>query len=148
MKVITCWADLRDYGIDYLTGEACGLSYRILFDVTKRGKHILEKCFGIPNMNLPESWNAGSKSDPHVGSIMLARDMYVPIAVFALLESTCKEVWLLKDECLRGIESHDSEEYIELHRKLAEEDKSIIRVFSYHGTAGDRNIHEMTGRIT
>ena len=33
MQKITCWDDLRPYGIGALTGEACGLSYRILCDV-------------------------------------------------------------------------------------------------------------------
>ena len=33
MKSIGCWNDLASYGIDALTGEACGLSYRILCDV-------------------------------------------------------------------------------------------------------------------
>jgi hypothetical protein len=42
-------------GIIPLTGEACGLMYRILFDVTASGKRVLEKCFGTPNLNLPES---------------------------------------------------------------------------------------------
>ena len=35
MKTITCWNDLTAYGISPLTGEACGLMYRILFDVTE-----------------------------------------------------------------------------------------------------------------
>jgi hypothetical protein len=37
VKTITCWNDLREFGIDPLTGEACGLGYRILFDLDERG---------------------------------------------------------------------------------------------------------------
>ena len=38
MKSIRRWDDLCAHGIVPLTGEACGLSYRILCDVTARGK--------------------------------------------------------------------------------------------------------------
>ena len=31
MKTIDCWQDLVPFGIDPLTGEACALSWRILF---------------------------------------------------------------------------------------------------------------------
>jgi hypothetical protein len=87
MKTINCWDDLTQYGIFPLTGEACGLMYRILCDVTAQGKRILEKALGIPDLKLPESWNCGSEHDPHVGSIMLARDVLPFVGVFALLES-------------------------------------------------------------
>ena len=43
MKSIRSWDDLSAHGIVPLTGEACGLSYRILCDVTGRGKKIMEK---------------------------------------------------------------------------------------------------------
>src|SRR5215831_7531739 len=65
MKTVTCWNDLQPLGIIPLTGEACGLMYRILFDVTEKGRKVLSKCYGIPNMSLPEPWNSGSKDDPH-----------------------------------------------------------------------------------
>ena len=34
MKSINCWNDLEPFGLIVLTGEACGLSYRLLCDVT------------------------------------------------------------------------------------------------------------------
>ena len=60
--------DLSHYGIVPLTGEACGLMYRILFDVTARGKKILEKAFDVSELRLRENWNRGTDDDPHVGS--------------------------------------------------------------------------------
>src|SRR5262249_29351447 len=92
MKSVHCWNDLEPFGILLLTGEACGLGYRLLCDVTSSGKRVLERCFGTPNLNLPESWNRGSAENPHVGCIMLAHEMLRALAVFALLESGCKEV--------------------------------------------------------
>ena len=108
MKTITSFGDLAAYGIDPLTGEACGLGYRILCDVTERGRHLLSKAFGVPRLALPDSWNRGSAADPHVGSVMLAFEMLVPLAVFALLESGCTEVWLVRDGGVIGIEPADS----------------------------------------
>src|SRR3954469_23798003 len=112
MKPVHSWNDLERYGIIPLTGESCGLGYRLLCDVTAQGKNVLEKCLGTPNLNLPESWNRGSEQDPHVGCIMLAHEMLRPLAVFALLESGCKEVYLVKDS-VYGIEASDPPTAIE-----------------------------------
>lgn len=51
-----------------LTGEACGLSYRILCDVTAKGKKILEKALDVAQLGLRENWNHGSPDEPHIGA--------------------------------------------------------------------------------
>ena len=71
MKSIRCWDDLSAHGIIPLTGEACGLSYRILCDVTSQGKKTLEKSLGVAQLGLHENWNHGSADDPHVGSYVV-----------------------------------------------------------------------------
>ena len=86
MKSIHSWDDLSAYGIVPLTGEACGLMYRILCDVTARGKKTLEKALAVTELRLQENWNRGTDDDLHVGSIMLARDVPSFIGVFALTE--------------------------------------------------------------
>ena len=58
MQSIHAWDDLSRYGIIPLTGEACGLMYRILCDVTRRGQKTLEKAFGIVQLRLPECQRA------------------------------------------------------------------------------------------
>ena len=145
MKTVSCFADLIAYGIDPLTGEACGLSYRILCDVTENGRNVLRKAFGIPHMNLSPSWNRGTDAAPHVGSILLALEMLVPLAVFSLLESGCTEAWLVHEGGVIGIEPKDSPEMIEANRRLVGE--RLLRTLAYRGTAGDRNVHVMSGRI-
>ena len=87
MKTISSWNDLSQYGIKLLTGEACGLSYRLLCDLTEHGKHVIEKCLDT-KIQLTEPWNSGA-----IGSILLPPEMLVPLGIFALLESGCKEVW-------------------------------------------------------
>ena len=145
MKSIRCWDDLSTHGIIPLTGEACGLSYRILCDVTARGRKTLEKALGVAQLGLHENWNHGSADDPHLGSIMLAPDLLPFIGVFALLEAGCREVWLTKGQTVLGIEADDSPDQVEtLHRCHAND---LTRRFGYSGTAGDRNQHMMTGRV-
>ena len=143
MKTIQCWSDLRPFGLDCLTGEACGLMYRILFDLTAQGKTIVEKCLDVKIASEP--WNCGSPDDPHKASIMLSPEMMVPIGIFALLESGCTEVWML-DGALFGIEASDTEMEIDIWRTFHE--KNIRRMFSYRGTAGSRNLHVFSGRVT
>jgi len=146
MKKVSCWNDLVPYGIDPLTGEACGLMWRILCDVTAKGKKTLEKCFGILSLSLPENWNSGDSDDPHVGSIMLAPELLMTIAVFALLEDGCAEVWKIREEAAVGIEPCDNREScIEWIKEFY--GTQHVRRLAYQGTCGDRNRHSITGRI-
>lgn len=145
MKLISKWDDLRPYGIDVLTGESCGLGYRLLCDVTATGKRVLEKALGIKELILFPNWNQGSSHDPHIGSVMLVPELLVPIGVFALLEHGCTEVWRVQDHGLLGIEPHDTPEVVEEYKRGI--GAAGIRHFAYRGTAGDRNVHVMSGRI-
>ena len=147
MQKITCWDDLRPYGIDVLTGEACGLSYRILCDVTERGKQTIQKALGITNLGLPDNWNRGDPEDPHIGAIMLAPELLVPLAVFALLENGCREVFRTKSDGLLGIEPADDPQRVEAVKRFHAGSDNLVRRYAYAGTAGDRNRHEMSGRI-
>ena len=145
MKSIRCWNDLEKYGIEALTGEACGLSYRLLCDVTSRGKKTLEKALGVAQLGLHESWNHGTADDPSVGSIMLAPESLTLLGVFSLLEDGCREVWLTKSHSLIGIEATDSPDDVEAFKRIHQDD--LTRRFAYAGTVGDRNQHVMSGRV-
>jgi len=145
MKRIDCWNDLTPFGIEILTGEACGLSYRYLCDVTENGRKVLSVAFGIPEFALAEPWNSGPEADRHVGSIMLANSMLAPIGVFALLENGCSEVLLFKSGIMLGIEPADPPDNVKFWEENFKPD--LARKFSYRGTAGSRNRHAMSGRI-
>jgi len=144
MKTISSWNHLSPYGIELLTGEACGLMYRFLCDVTAQGKKTLEKALGVSELRLHESWNRGSDTDPHVGCIMLAPEVLPFIGVFALLEHGCREVWVTKEGAVIGLEAEDFPEKAEMLRRVYAD--KLSRRFTYGGTAGDRNVHLMTGR--
>lgn len=147
MKIIDCWRHLESYGIDPLTGEACSLGHRILFDCTENGRKVLAKALGIPDLKLAEAWNRGSADDPHVGSIMLPHAMLTCVAVFALLESGHDEVWQYEHGVV-GFGPGDSRErraaYLDMLRP------NLVRRYAYPGGAqsvSDRNIHMASGRV-
>jgi hypothetical protein len=153
MKTITAWNDLAPYGIVMLTGEACGLNYRLLCDVTAKGKAILEKLFSVSALSLHPHWNCGSPDDPHVGSILLTPELLLPLGLFALLESGCTEVWWLNQaessptstRALFGIEPTDHPEHLVWLTGAVT--SNHLRRFAYRGTAGDRNVHLLSGRV-
>jgi hypothetical protein len=140
MKTVSNWDALRQYGIDVLTGEACSLMYRLLCDLTKSGKRIVERCLSVQIHS--ENWNSGAKDDPHVASIMLTQEMIVPLAVFALLESGCREVWVT-DRAAIGVEADDSDEDVERMKQVYKP----VRRFAFHGPHQDRNQHQMSARV-
>src|SRR5947209_5226728 len=145
MKSVSCWNDLREFGIDALTAESCGLMYRILFDLDERGANIVRKCFGFPrDAKLGEAWNRGSAEQPHVGSIMLTQEALVPLAVFALLESGCREAHLM-GQVVVGIEPGDAPDTVEAMRLVYGVEPT--RRLSYGGTAGDRNVPVLSDRV-
>jgi hypothetical protein len=143
MKTVAKWDDLTKFGIEPLTGESCGLGYRILCDLTDQGRLILEKCLGAASLVPHLQWNSGTKEAPHTGSILLAPEMFPAITVFALLESGCKEVWRTKEGTHLGIEADDPPEQLGMVQKT----HGPMRRFAYRGTVGDRNVHVISGRI-
>ena len=146
MKTISNWQDLEPYGIVFLTGESCGLMYRLLCDLTVPGKKIIEKCLGLKDLGATDNWNGGHAGNPHVASILLPPEMLAPIAVFALLESGCTECWNIRGETVIGIEPADD---LQACVKWIVEwyGNKGARRLAYQGTAGSRNVHVFTQRI-
>ena len=62
MKTITRWDHLSEFGIVPLTGESCGLGYRMLCDVTAKGKNSPGE---VPRHSrlavCPTNWNTGQR---------------------------------------------------------------------------------------
>jgi hypothetical protein len=140
MKTVANWDALSAYGIIALTGEACSLMYRILCDLTENGKRIVERCLSVQIQS--ENWNHGSDTEPHKASIMLTHEMLLPLAVFALLESGCCEVWIT-DGAAIGIEPGDTVDEVERLKQVYK----LQRRLAYHGPFQDRNQHQMSRRL-
>ena len=141
MKSITGIQDLKPYGLDALTGEACSHGFRILTDVTAKGKSIIERTMDV-KLELHDPWNTGTKDEPHIGSCMLPFEFVPPIAIFALLNDTSiVEVWLMKSGTVLGFGVEDVDQKDETRRFY---EKELRKVF--YSRPSDRCLHQFTGR--
>ena len=139
MQTIRTWDDLPAYGIIPLLDPACSLSYRILCDLTTKGKRTLERALSVKELVLDAPRQPGPTGDRHVGSIMLAPGMLTFLALFALLDSHAYEVFLTTDHRMTGFHHRDLPE-----GKQAFEDwyrDEIIRHFVCPSPVRERSLH-------
>ena len=149
MKSYHCPNDLEKFGFQCLTGEACGLSMRLLYDVNELGRKVLCKVLGIPDISLPSPWNGRRFA---AGSVMLTGELALTCAIFGMLETGCLEVWQCYDKSGRltseiyGLETQEEIEQAKQWNIGHPREDRWYR-WTYGGTARDRNVHVMTGRI-
>lgn len=86
VKILKNWEQLEEYGINALTGEACGYAMRLLCDLNEDGKKLMVNFFG-GNIEFRENsnWNSKVNGKEAIASIMLTRRMFEDIAKFCLL---------------------------------------------------------------
>lgn len=145
---INSWSDLNGYGINALTGEACAHGLRILCDLTEEGKDTLVAMFGgALTFTKGKNWNSGAEY-----SVMLPYGILPDLSIFCALRKYPHVTVLGSDVC--GYNNEDFAEalpYIEDYNVAAYTDKRpCYRV--YHSrvgphAVGDRNIHQMSGRV-
>ena len=143
-EVLRNWNDLKQYGIISLTGEACGLSLRLLCDVTPSGRALLEEFFG-GNLIIKtgSSWNHSEGQD---ASIMLPYGMFSEFAAFALIKAGGYQVAVVHDDGnVQGMNLETLQEYQKPEMQSIFKPRRIVKKT---GTAlgGTRNIHQMSGR--
>lgn len=163
MKTIYKPLDLAEFGITYLTAEACGLAMRGLYDLTEAGRAIICNAYAINPAGLKEPWNSSFAAGKHVASIMLAHNELKTVAVFAL-RTVCHTVMIYDDSVL-GLESDeellpqegefdDNGDWVETEpyriRRAGQPyeyrlRKTMQRVF--RGNVATRNTHAMSGRV-
>ena len=137
VKTIDCWAGMQPYGIVPLTSEPDGLKYRIVCDVTEKGKRLLEKALGMAEAQLEMNWDYGTNEEQHVGSVMLSPEILVIIGVYALLDDGCHEVWTTKSYGLVGIQQGDSQQAVDNLQLYYGHD--LVQRFFCPDTLGNRN---------
>jgi hypothetical protein len=145
VKIISSLRDLEPFGVVPVAGESCILDYRVVCDLTAKGKVVVEKLLGLPmGTRFAEPRNAGAAGAPHVGSVIVAPELFIPLAVFACLENGCVEAYRM-DEFVVGIEPGDAPDAavrVELTHRVQR-----VRRFHYQGTACDQNLHQASGHI-
>lgn len=136
-------ADLVQFGINGLTGEACAYSLRILSDVNEQGKQLLAEFYGMPNIQLADGMNSQVNGEPTVGSFMLARDSFGDLACFAVLRDGALGYREQSDGSILAIYEQ------ELLNQYLNNGYDVVRnpVFtSNQPRVGSRNVHAFTGR--
>lgn len=152
MITLRRWSDLEKYGIEVLTGEACAYGYRLLCDVTTDGEALIKEALGVPNITLAPAWNSKG-----IGSVMLSRAMFETLAIFACWKANCKQVFVMYDDSVCGVEADDKDEDVqsfvtfsqgryceECHRYGAGGGINL----TYRNPGYSRNVHQMSGRTT
>lgn len=141
--------DLKQFGINFLTGESCAYAMRLLCDVNEDGRALLADFFGMPDIQLAKNWNSSVNEKPSVGSFMLPRSILKELAQFAFFKAGARAV-AHSPHSIIGI---FTEERFEGYRKLNEGiDKpgfSFCRnlaMTSGAPMAGSRNVHAFSGR--
>jgi hypothetical protein len=141
-KFISKWEHLRPYGITILTGEACGVSMRLLLDLDEKGITTMTSFLGgCLQFTAGRGWNDGK------ASVMLPHEMFTPLAAFCLLSDF--DVAVVTSE--GSIIGHNFDE-----TRIGELLESgmygkTVRIYQKRQNAptskdGLRNIHQMSGR--
>jgi hypothetical protein len=140
------------FGINVLTGEACGLGMRLLCDLTEKGKLLIEEFFGgCLTLQAGSNWNSNVGDEPAVASVMLPHSIWLELAAFALLKEgyDVAAINVLRwsgEAAVAGLKISGTT----LDQVMEEHDMGRgpnFRTFQITGTAGTRNIHQMSGRI-
>jgi len=140
---------LKSIGINILTGEACGLSMRLLCDIDDKAQRLLSDFFGGVEFK-SSGWNSYEKK-----SIILTRSTLNDIIIYSVCEqypivikcSYKNKRDRFETNHLRGLNSREELEKIKPHYDRIH--NGNFRVFYSSGTSasGMRNRHEFSGRV-
>ena len=150
---------LKNQGIGFLTSESCGIGIRLLFDLSIRGKEIVESFFSIKAMN--QNWNPYVGEDVAIASIRLPRAVLRPLAIFCLLMNGAEAVFDVQDSNERMLTKHlvavwndpgfasvyELDEYKKLYEDYNRIYNGKFRIWEDHSTgAMGTNTHVFSGR--
>lgn len=147
MKTLHSLSDLTQYGVAVLTGEADRLGQRMLCDLSERGRDLVARFLGCPELDcfaLP--WNSSVGEVPAVSSVMLGRAALQELMLFAMTtDAAHAAVVRHPDGTLVGLGADDP--YLERYRQLAAGmGYTIYTTLRSLNSQADRNMHVMTGR--
>lgn len=139
---VSNWADMRQFGINALTGESCGYNLRLLCDLSEQGKELVQRYLGLP-METPmfSNWNQYVGEAGAVSCMMLNKDSLVGLAMFCMFVKGCVVVLRSDGGELIGLDSDD--ERYEAYMGLAEKLNWGVHP---NYSRPERNQHAMTGR--
>ena len=146
---------LEGQGVGYLTGEACGIGLRKLYDLTERGKILVEQFLSTTADSAP--WNSTVGIEPTVASIMLPPAILRPQAIFAMFVNGATAVIdvdvndIMRTDYLWMVwntEGYNDPDYQELLDKVRDVFGGKFIVWTDSSTShSGRNEHVFSGRI-
>ena len=152
MIYIKNWRDMSKYGFNVLTGEACGLGYRALIDLSKEALEIVTRTVGAVELKTPSDYNGGDA----VGSLLMPYAFLEPLAVFALfMRENVQHVVIMW-----GQDTYSGQTIVGMSAKELEDSRGTLdengwsyRVLTHPEkregiTDGMSNVHQMTGRTS
>ena len=154
MKTLHNYSDLAKYGINPLTGEADAYSRRLLCDLNQEGIILLTAYLGFAHTKaaeqaFPANMNTTVGELPAVASCMLARAVLPDLMIFALLHVEHFDYVYEGHGDYVGFNQEDGLA-VDYYRERAGEDGHLHQNCakrSNHPHIGDRNIHQMSGRV-
>jgi hypothetical protein len=136
--------ELVDYGIVPLTGEACAYGMRVLFDLSQEGKDIVASWLSLTQDAFYQNWNSVVGDEPAVASVMLDRQLIVPLMRFILVHvEKCEALVHFPDGTITGFRSRtDVPDYLDGEAFKTE---YFVHSSAHHSEAG-RNVHQSSQR--
>lgn len=138
------YRNIIEFGINPLTGEACSFGKRILCDLNEDGVTLLSEYFGIMKNSFPESWNIRVGRKEAIASVMIDRNAFTDIIIFALMLQGWR--YLIVRDC--DIIATNEDREMEAWRDSTIESISIIiNHLSEAPRVASRNVHQMSARF-
>lgn len=143
--------DMRIFGIELLTGEACAYGMRVLCDVSEEGRTLLCGFLGLsPDTKFAPNWNSFVGETPAVGSIMLPPSIFPELIRYTLFTvADCGFIVGQPGGVFLGVKTTNryAAGYLELAQKITADGYMIYYRPMGAGSVGGRNVHQMSGRI-
>lgn len=156
--IVEDWYDMRQFGINELTAEADGVGLRLRCDLNEDGIALLKEFYELDKVKFYEGWNKREEINgkPVVGSVMIARDLFFPLAVYAMLKQYDFVVQFIdKGNTIFRVNEHlegmTSKEFSQWKDNFLDGQEPVFdyRVYQKTGNAegGFMNEHFWSGRI-
>lgn len=151
MKTLYSYSQLREYGVNPLTGESCAFGMRILCDLSQAGEALVRDFMGMPEVpagvrQFSENWNSHVNGDEKaVSSIMLTRQALFDLMRFALLTVDKFDV-VITSPTTEQTGIHNGHPYFDKHVEFARKQPNYAVYLNPRGDGSSRNTHQFSGR--
>jgi hypothetical protein len=142
------WASLEQFGIQFLTGERCVYSLRLLCDLNEAGRKVIAEYLDVAETSFRPAMNETVGGQPAVASVMLPRACFTELATFASYQAGALAVIVGNGSLLAVFDSARLKQYDDLAATLADSNVHVHRnpnLTSDAPRVGSFNVHLATG---